>query len=561
MAKTLQEIVRRRVEEQRALPLVDASAVKPWRHANDVPAARKDIVMVYPSQGLSGTYVRHAPISLLYASANLVKFGYHVEVQDNRLNPGDWRGELRARLTDRTLAVGVSVMSGTPIKNAVEISRFVKSVDPAIRIVWGGPHATFHPESILQFEASVDYVVSGYANEPFYHLVNAIVDGDPPAGVQGVSWRRGAEIVQNSYGDRAFEYIPHEEIPYHLIGDYTKYGQLDQDKLIFSMYSVHGCPYSCSFCSSPAQYSGIEGKKWIPFEAEAVVDHIQYVVEKYGATYIYFIDDDSFPKLSHVEGIVDEIRRRRLKVGLGFRGARINEIKRMSHEFLSKLAAAGTDILHIGAESGSNAMLQLIRKDCTVDDIIECNRKLAQHPEIMVGYNFIMGLPGETLEDLKKTRDLMLRLVEDNPRCIIFIPNRFRPLPKTELFDISARDWGYQPPRDLDEWANIEVEGSYSLPWHTPAITRFCNLLVIGAYFIDNKIEKTTEGKSLLYKVARLVNRVYGPVARWRVRNGYDRFLVEYWVYRMTTRIMTRIKTRSGRARAAFEPRAERENC
>jgi radical SAM superfamily enzyme YgiQ (UPF0313 family) len=378
--------------------------------------------------------------------------------------------------------------------------------------------------------------------------------------VHGVSFRRGGKVIQNGVGDKTFEFIPHQEIPYHLIPDYTQYGQLDQDKLIFSMYSVHGCPYKCSFCSSPAQYSTIEGKKWIPFESSEVVDHIEYVVKTYGANYVYFIDDDSFPKLSHVEGIVDEIRKRDLHVGLGFRGARINEIKRMSHEFLSKLAAAGTNIMHIGAESGSNTMLELIRKDCTVDDIIECNLKLAQHPEIMVGYNFIMGLPGETLGDLKKTRDLMLRLVEDNPHCIIFIPNRFRPLPKTELFELSARDWGYQPPKSLDEWSNIEVEGSYALPWHTPEITRFCNLLVIGAYFIDNKIEKTTEGKSLLYKTARLINRLYRPIAIWRVRNGYDRFLVEYWAYQIVTKIMTRIKTRSGRAKAFTAP-AQAENC
>ena len=142
----------------------------------------------------------------------------------------------------------------------------------------------------------------------------------------------------------------YEDIPYHLIEDYSVYGQLDQDKMIFSMYSAVGCPYQCTFCSSPAQYSNIPGKKWVPLGAKTVVNHIQYVVENHGANYIYFIDDDSFPRLDHVEAIIDEIAARGINVKLGFRGARINEIKRMSDKFLTKLANAGTDILHIGAE-------------------------------------------------------------------------------------------------------------------------------------------------------------------------------------------------------------------
>ena len=74
-----------------------------------------------------------------------------------------------------------------------------------------------------------------------------------------------------------------------------------------------------------------------------MIDHIEYVMERFGADFIYFIDDDSFVNLAHVEGIIDAIKARGLNIKLGFRGARINEIKRMSHEFLSKLADAGTD--------------------------------------------------------------------------------------------------------------------------------------------------------------------------------------------------------------------------
>ena len=501
---------------------------------------RQRIVMIYPMQGFSGVYVRHIPLGLLYASSNLVKQDYDVKIFDARLHPKDWREKLAEILTAETVAVGFSVMSGTPIKSAQQIGRFVKSIRDDIAVIWGGPHATFNPMTILE-EPSADFALAGYAAETFPELINAIVDGRAPANVPGAYWRDDTHIECNDTPTTAFEYMGYEDIPYHLIEDYSVYGQLDQDKMIFSMYSAVGCPYQCTFCSSPAQYSNIPGKKWVPLGAKTVVNHIQYVVENHGANYIYFIDDDSFPRLDHVEAIIDEIAARGINVKLGFRGARINEIKRMSDKFLTKLANAGTDILHIGAECGSDRILKLLKKNSTYDDIIECNRKLSRHPEITAAYNFMMGVPTETKADLLKTRDLMLQLVHDHPNCIIFPPNKFRPLPGTELYDIAQKEYGYEMPSTLEAWSNIEVEAEISEDWYDRDFRKFCDLLLVSSYFVDNKIMKVTEGKTLFYKFVRLANLVYRPFARFRLKHGLSGALIEYKIYRAFMRLFTRV--------------------
>jgi radical SAM superfamily enzyme YgiQ (UPF0313 family) len=506
--------------------------------------ARKRVILVYPYQGFSGTYVKHMPLALLYAASELVKDDFEVKILDTRVVEGDWRPHLRALINDDTLCVGVSVMSGSPIKHAIEIGRFAKSVDQDIPVVWGGPHATFYPETIIRDEWSCDFVVSGYASKAFHGLCKAMQAGVAPSAVADVSWRDASGIRSNYHGQTSFEHIEWRDIPYHLIADYSPYGQLDQDKRIFSMYSAHGCPYLCSFCSSPAQYSTIKGKRWVPLAAANVVDHVQHVVERYGANYIYFIDDDSFPKLEHVAGVIDEIKTRGLPVGLGFRGARINEIKRMSHAFLDKLAAAGTDIMHIGAESGSDRILKLIRKDCTAQEIIDCNRKLAQHPSITAAYNFMMGVPTETLADLKRTRDLMLRLVDDHPNCIVFPPNKFRPLPGTELYKIAREKWGYEMPDTLQAWSNIEVEGDISDQWYEKGMSQFCNLMLICSYFIDDKVRKVTRGKTLFLRTVRLINTLYRPIARFRLKHGLAFGLIEYKLYRLFTRIFVKLQQR-----------------
>lgn len=498
------------------------------------PTKRDKILLVYPLQGGSGSFIRHIPLGLLYTSSKLVKHGVSVEIFDCRLNPREWRKDLMDKINKETLIVGISVMTGTPVVQASEISKMIKENDPQTRVVWGGPHATFNPTSILENEKYCDYVVNGYGNEVFYDLFQAIKAGKEPFNLPGIALRNGPDIVASPRLEE-FEHIKYKDIPYNLIPDYDVYGHVGHSNRTFSMYSSLGCPYLCTFCSSPAEYKEIPGKKWLPLDTQEIVDHVQYVVEEYKANFVYFIDDDSFVSLKHVEQIIDEITRRGLKIKLGFRGARINEIKKMSDSFLDKLIAAGTSIIHVGAESGSNRILKLIKKDCTVEDILECNRKLARHPKMKTLYNFMMGAPTETVEELRATRDLMLAIVKDHPNSIIGTPNRFRPLKNTQLYDLAIEN-GYIPPSTAQDWLEYEIEsasGTDSLPWINNEMKKLMDLMLIGSYFIDGKATKVATGNTPLEKIIRLIDKLYGPIGRWRLRNGNTRFLVEVPLYKL----------------------------
>jgi len=494
--------------------------------------ARKEVILVYPEMGFSGALVRHLPLSSLYAAVDAIKAGYEVKLLDARLCPRSWRRALAAMITDKTLLVGVTVLTGAPIRSALAISRWVKTHYPNVAVVWGGPHATFNGPETLS-EPSVDYVVSGFGARPLERLCRKL-SGDQGApefeDIPGLVYRLGAQ-VRAVPPEPEFEVRDFRDIPYHLVEpDLPKYGQLGTPERIFPMYSVMGCPYRCAFCSSPAQYRDI-AKKNLFIPPEQVAAHIEHVQTRFGATYIYFIDDDSFVRLDHVERIIDEIERRGLKVRLGFRGARVNEIMKMSDSYLDKLAAAGTNILHIGAESGSQRILDLVHKDCTVDDIIECNVKLARHPGITAAYNWVVGLPGETVGDLDRTRSLILRLLEDNPKAIMFIPNKYRPLPGTELYS-DAVAHGYTPPVRLEDWAEVEAESHFAAPWYTREQTAMIHMMQLTSYFVDRKLWKVETGNSPMFRLLRLAAAVYGPVARYRFRSGWSGFPLEYMLFR-----------------------------
>lgn len=504
-------------------------------HTGDVMTSAKRILLIYPALGMAGSLVRHIPLSLLYAAVDSLKQGFEVDILDARIAPDHWERDLRAMVTTETLMVGISVMTGAPIHNALNISRLVKRLYPDMTVVWGGPHCTFNGEDVLA-ESSVDYVVAGYGSKPLAQLASRLASrpgSQDFAAISGLIFRESGH-VRVVPPEPAFEIMDYHDIPYHLVEqNLGEYGQLDNGERIFPLYSAMGCPYKCAFCSSPAQYREIR-RKYVPLEVVEVVDHIEFVHQRYGATYIYFIDEDSFVRLDHVEAIIDEMNRRGLKLKMGFRGARINEVIRMSDTFLSKLAQAGTNIMHIGAESGSPRMLKLMRKNCTVDEILAVNRKMARHPEIKIAYNWIVGLPGETLEDLRLTRELILRMIHENPGAVMFMPNKYRPLPGTELYDVSL-SMGYRKPESLQDWVETEAEGDYRPPWYGDAFADMINMMQVTSFFIDDKLFKVETGDTIRFQVLRLLARLYKPLALLRYRRGNCAALLEYKLFYLFT--------------------------
>jgi len=494
---------------------------------------KNKILLIYPQMGFSGTLVRHMPLSLLYAAVDSLTTGFEVEIVDVRLCPEKWKEELTIRITQETVLAGISVMTGSPIRSALEISCWLKLKFPHVRIVWGGPHATFAGDNIIRHE-SVDYVIRGYGSLPLARLAATLLgDADSLSleDIPGLDFRRINESAVISVPpEHVFERFDYRSIPYHLIEkNLQHYGQLGTDERIFPLHSSMGCPYRCAFCSSPAQYREMQCR-YEMYPPSDVADHIEYVHTRYGASYIYFIDDDSFVDLDHVEKIIDEVKRRGILVKLGFRGARVSEIIRMDERYLSKLAAAGTTILHIGAESGSQRMLDLMKKDCTVEDILEANRLLARQPGITAAYNWIVVMPGETVEELRETRELVLRILADNPSAIIFPPNKYRPLPGTELYETAVR-FGYRIPQKLEDWIDVEVEGSYCAPWYSEKFAQMIHMMQVTSYFIDNKLKKIETGNTARFLMVRVLGWIYRPVALFRYRFGLPSALIEYWLF------------------------------
>ena len=485
------------------------------------------ILLIYPKLGSTDALIRDLPLSLLYVAVDSIKAGFDVKIIDLRFREKAWEDLIRQELTEDTILVGISVMTGSPIKCALEVTELVKMKDRSIPVVWGGPHPTVEPDTTLKNE-NIDFLIKGYGSESLCSLAAELRNSTSNlSAIEGLSYRSEGEIRHNPI--KCNHEIPaHADIPYHLIDiDWNKFSRFDGEERIFPVFTSLGCNYNCGFCISPTIYSKMQ-KRWVTYKIEDVVSHIEFVMEKYGASYISFYDDDSFHDLDRMRELFEEIKKKQPGLTMGFRGARINEIDKMDTSFLELMQEAGVRHMQIGVESGSPKILKLMHKGINVEQIIRVNKKLSQFPKLRPLYNIMAGVPGETLEDLKMTKDLMLILIKDNPYCLTGAVADFKPIPGSEFFQ-SSLEHGLQPPQTLEQWSEYDTFDTYiSHPWYEKSFKSYINMMQVTSYFIDDKITKEIISKRLAYRLARLAARLYKPIALFRLKKNITGFLVEY---------------------------------
>lgn len=502
-----------------------------------------DALLIYPRLGSLDSLVMDMPLSILYAAAESVKRGYALQLLDMRCLAGDWRPLLAERLREQPRLVGVSVMTGQPLRHAKEISLFVRRHAPRCRVVWGGPHVTVLPETIQ--EPFIDFVVRGYGSQTLADLLANLDDPEGLARIPGLSYKAGDRVLHNR--DRpSHDLISFRDLPYHLLEvNHPAYQRVYNGQPMFSLFSSMGCPYQCSFCISPSVLRGIEGRKWVRLPEDEVVAHIAFARQTFGAKHFCFIDDTSFPDLKYMARIFQGMLDQNLAVSLEFRGARINEMDRMDDAFIRLMIRAGTRVLKVGAESGSDRMLQLFKKKITREQIIRVNRKFAAYPELRLDYNFFCGSPGERYEDLLQTKDLILLLVRENPSAYFSFGSDWKPIPGSEMLAYAIREYGYQPPRTLDEWTEMDsFDAVHKIvhPWYTKDHDNLIKMIQMAAFVVDDKVVQETSGNtSPVFYLARLLVRLYRPIAMLRLRYNFYHGMLEYEMFRFMVRIFPRL--------------------
>ncbi|MDD5085525.1 MAG: radical SAM protein [Candidatus Omnitrophica bacterium] len=481
--------------------------------------SKKNILLIYPKSGKYDAFIKDLPLSVLYAARVCLKEGYEVKIIDQRLEP-DWKKTVSEELKKRPLLVGVSVMTGKPIHYAFEVSKYVRE-NSRSPIVWGGIHPTILPDSTIK-SADIDFVVRGYGEIPLFELARALERGEKDfSAIKSISYRRDGRIINN---ERKYDLDMHNlpEVPYNLV-DVDKYMRFDGEDRVFSVITSFGCPHKCRFCYYPSYNKRV----WWPQTAEQAIGQLSKIIDAYNPTYFSVIDNDFFVDLERARKIFEAIKEKNWKVKFGFRGVRIDELDRMPEDLLALMERINVKHLHIGAESGSQKILNLMDKKITVDQIIRVNNKLKKFPGLLPTYNFFSGLPTEDENDIHETTALILKLLKDNPHCQITAFNQFTPYPGTELYDMAVKH-GFKPPESLEGWIDFDEEDcAKNNPWIDPKRQLLLDTLYLTGLFIDSKLNKHFTSNRLKFRALRTAADLYRPLARFRFKRHFTAFPVE----------------------------------
>jgi magnesium-protoporphyrin IX monomethyl ester (oxidative) cyclase len=383
------------------------------------------VLLVNPPQTFypgSDAPAGNLPLGLMYIAAVLDKAGYKAEILDafmtdsSFLKVGDTlevgmpygriREEIRRRKPD---VVGIANPFSCEVENAIRVGNIVKEIDPSILTVVGGPHVTAVPVEFLEEAKNVDIAVIGEGEYTMLDIVKFFEGRRKISEVQGIAYRKDDTVVRNS--PRPF--IKNlDELPYpayHLVEmeQYLNPKKIEyrsfKDRAI-SMITSRGCPFNCNFCSVHLHM----GKMFRAHSVNYVVDHIEYVVNKYRVKTIFFEDDNLTFDLKRFEAICDKIIEKSIK----FSWETPNGVRPdyLTLNLLKKMKRSGCQSVFFGIESGDQFVLDnIIDKSLKLNDVMKV-AKMCKEIGLKTGAFYIIGFPGEKKENMLKTVELALRL-------------------------------------------------------------------------------------------------------------------------------------------------------
>ena len=298
--------------------------------------------------------------------------------------------------------------------------QIAKAVDPNIHVAVGGPHIGIYPELTLE-HSGCDSVIVGDGEVPFYWLSNAISNGTLPADLPGLHMKSHG-VKQDD-----LKFYIHGELdtltpPMRDMLPYKKYTNvIGQSDYVTTMITSRGCPFRCTFCKLAFQ-------KTLSHSAEYVIEEFQRIYDM-GIKEIQVYDDTFTWSKKRLIQICQGIVERGIKVDWAIR----DRVSSPTPETMEWLAKAGCTRIHYGVESGSDKTLQTIKKNITTAQALNAF-KLAKSFGMQTLAYFMIGLPGETIEDMRETFRFAKKLDADYATFSVTVPYA-----GTEIYDEALR--------------------------------------------------------------------------------------------------------------------------
>ena len=360
--------------------------------------------------------------------------------------------------------IGFTSMTSLMLLDIIHLGKLIKKEFPKKIIVVGGIHPTLEPESFLN-ESYIDYVIRGEGEEAFLEFCDTF-DKNP---------KRLKELRNiNLNLQRPYMKMDDLKFPNYNLIDLKKYEH-------FYVSISRGCPGDCTFCAS-AKLWGQNNRPYVrAFNAQKTMTLFKQVSEKYKRRFFEIIDDNFLSFRSKVFEVCKYLEKKKVFFHCF---ARVDYI---DDKILKSLKKAGCHTIQIGAESGSQRVLDFLNKKVKVqqniDAILCCKRN-----GITCDASFMIGLPTETLGELEETKQLIKKFKPDIANVKIY-----NPLPGTPLFNFCVEKKLIDKPKTIQEWA--VWTGNHRTVNHNVSTTSMENLIKTSqelwkVHYLKTRIKK-----------------------------------------------------------------------
>jgi radical SAM superfamily enzyme YgiQ (UPF0313 family) len=384
----------------------------------------------------------YPPLGILYLAAYIGERGVPAEVFDTTFSS---REALERRLAEtRPEVIGIYTNLMTKI-SVLAIMRFIRACPELARsrIVLGGPEVTHHAERFLAHGA--DVIVIGEGEETFHALVTAWSgDGDAAlADIPGIVFRDAEGAVVRTTPRpllRSLDELPMPRRDAIDLAPYLAAWRARHGSNAVSISTMRGCPYTCRWCSR-----AVYGESYRRRAPRLVVDEIEMIVARYNPDSFWFVDDVFTIHHGWLQAFTEELARR----GLRIRYECITRADRLNERAVGLLERSGCFRVWIGAESGSQKILDAMDRRVTVEQVRTTIQMAKQHG-IETGTFIMLGYPGETEADIEATIEHLKRADPDQFTITVSYPIKGTPFYDDVVSDmIDPGPWEQSTDRDI----------------------------------------------------------------------------------------------------------------
>lgn len=445
------------------------------------------IVLVHPAgsnwvpgkKDITTTANRMAPLGILSIASYLEREGHEVFVYDC-MGPYAVHG---ARANARIIVgydpdiVGFSTTTSSFL-DAYSIASIIKQAAPEIQVIFGGVHVSAMGGLLLEEFKNIDFLCLGEGEK----TLSEILQGKNPEEINGIVFRSGTDIVTNPPRERIHDL---DQLPfpaYEKLPGFPSRYELPLFSYIFSpgatMVTSRGCPYKCSFCDR-----SVFKNEYRYNSSQYMYEHVRYLYERFGVRHINIYDDLFTVHRKRVAEFCNLMISRPLPVNF-------NCAVRVGHadnELLRLLKDAGFLQISVGIETGDSELMDVHKKGVKLDEVEDTINRIKACGLRAKGL-FIMGLPGDTENTIRKTSDLAVSLGLDDMNMSKFTPFYGAPV-WSDVYESGRFDYDWKKmnclnfvyvpdaieSKDrLDELYNWHVKRFYSSrSWRRQLIKRF----------------------------------------------------------------------------------------